>query len=473
MNPSFAPLFKREERYLVLMGGAGSGKSMFAGRKLLERMTCEPAHRFLVVRKVARTLRESCYKQLISQIGENFEAADFKIGKADMSITHKNGSEIIFAGLDDVYKLKSIYRITGIWVEEASEITEEEFNQLDIRLRGESAFYKQIILSFNPVSINHWLKARFFDSPARDAFVHCSNYKDNLFLDERAVRVLEDYRETDPYYYAVYCLGQWGVMGQTVFPQSALAKRLEEMKREKKPLRGEFAYRLSEAGLIESYEFIPFDKGPIAIYDLPRAGRGYVMGADTAGEGSDLFACQLIGEEGGEQCAVLHGKFDEDIFAAQLYCLGKFYNNALAAVEANFSTYPIMELERLKYPNQYVREKTDDFTHSVVKSYGFKTTSATRPPALAALIAAFRRNPEIIKDEATLGEMMSFVRNENGRAQASGGSHDDLVMSLAIAHFVLPERELPQIKRPERKPNFSFEKVSPGVLGVGEKIKII
>ena len=124
-----------DSRYLVLKGGGGSGKSIFAGRKVLERCVTEPGSRWLVCRKVAKTLRESCFKQLIGQLSEYYPDAGWKANRGDMLISFANGSEIIFAGLDDVEKLKSIYDITGIWVEEASEITEADFNAI-CRERG-------------------------------------------------------------------------------------------------------------------------------------------------------------------------------------------------------------------------------------------------------------------------------------------------------------------------------------------------
>ena len=138
-NETFLPLFADTHRYLVLKGGGGSGKSIFAGRKVLERAVNEPGHRFLVCRKVARTLRESCFKQLLGQLAEFYPDSGYKANKSDLTISFQNGSEIIFAGLDDVEKLKSIYNITGIWIEEASELLEGDFNQLDIRLRGKDA----------------------------------------------------------------------------------------------------------------------------------------------------------------------------------------------------------------------------------------------------------------------------------------------------------------------------------------------
>ena len=117
-----------------------------------------------------------------------------------------NGSEILFKGLDNSEKLKSVTFSTGeltdIWVEEASEIAETDFNQLTIRLRG-GRRDKQVILTFNPVSVNHWLKRRFFDVPRADTVTLRTTYRDNRFLSKEDGEVLESFRETDPYYYAV------------------------------------------------------------------------------------------------------------------------------------------------------------------------------------------------------------------------------------------------------------------------------
>ncbi len=453
-NDAFMPLYTCQSRYLVLKGGGGSGKSIFAGQKILERVTSEPGHRWLVCRKVGRTIRESCWQQLIGQIRQYYPDSGYKINRSDMSITFANGSTILFSGLDDVEKLKSIYNITGIWIEEASEVAEGDFNQLDIRLRGETRYYKQIIITFNPISIMHWLKKRFWDHKEPRATVHESTYKDNRFLDAEAIRVLEAFKDIDEYYYMVYCLGMWGITGKSVFDAKAVTERL--LQNIQPVARGMFEYNYGVPGVpdelqeeamvyspvkIADIRFVPDPQGYVKIYKQPEKGVPYVIGADTAGDGSDCFVAQVIDNRTGEQVAVLRHRTDEDLFAKQVYCLGMYYNTALIGVEANLSTYPIRELERLNYPKQYVREKIDDYTHNVVRSFGFRTDTKTRPVIIAGLIKAVRDDITIVSDTDTLEEMLTFVRNEDFRAEAEDGAHDDCVMALAIAHYIRPQQD--------------------------------
>lgn len=449
-NRSFLPLFwDTTHRYLVLKGGGGSGKSIFAGRFVLERVTSEPGTRWLVCRKVAKTLRESCFNQLIGQHydrdgNEFYPGCGMKVNKSDMTLSYANGSVIIFAGLDDVEKLKSIYDIEGIWIEEASELSAGDFNQLDIRLRGESQYIKQIVITFNPVSIHHWLKERFFDNRDERARVHESTYHDNRFLDAENIQTLEAFRDTDPYHYMVYCLGQWGVTGKSVFDNAAIQRRLEQRI---KPLRvGYFEYDYDGLKITNICWTEDATDGFIKLYRDPEEGAPYVLGGDTAGDGSDQFVGQVLDNRSGTQAAVLRRGFDEDVYARQMYCLGLHYNAALIGIETNYSTYPVKELSRLRYPKQYVREREDTFTGKLKKSFGFETTAKTRPIIISGLIQAAREcvrergSLEIVSDENTLLEMQTFVRNEAFRPEAEAGAHDDTVMALAIAHYIRPQQ---------------------------------
>jgi phage terminase large subunit len=119
-----------------------------------------------------------------------------------------------------------------------------------------------------------------------------------------------------------------------------------------------------------------------------------------------------------------------------MYCLGVYYKNALIGIEANFDSYPIMELQRLGYPKQYTREAQDTYTGKTEKRFGFKTTSLTRPTIISRLIEIVREHCGTICDKETLEELLTIVRNEKGRIEAPQGGHDDQMMSLAIAHHI-------------------------------------
>lgn len=444
-NETFMPLFFDKHRYLVLKGGGGSGKSIFAGRKVLERVTSEAGHRWLVCRKTSRSLRESCFDQLKAQALESYADSILKIPQgenSDMYLKFKNGSRILFSGLDDVEKLKSIHHITGIWIEETTQLEEGDFNQLDIRMRDETPFYQQIILTFNPVSATHWLKKRFFDRRDPDATVHESTYLDNRFLRKEARRTLEAFKETDEYYYMVYCLGQWGVTGKTVFNARAIAERLAAV--QDRPRRqGFFAFTETDNGTrLKDWAFAEEAGGPITVYREPVPGRPYVIGGDTAGDGSDWFVAQVLDNITGEQVAVLRHRYEEDTYAKQVFCLGKYYNDALVGIETNFSTYPVKLLDKMGYTRQYVREVEDEFDGKIRHSFGFKTTAVTRPVIIAELIAAMREGLHLIHDRATLEEMLTFVRNDKLRPEAEHGAHDDTIMALAIAWYIRPQQKM-------------------------------
>lgn len=446
-NKKFLPLFFCQKRYLILMGGGGSGKSIFAGRKVLERCATESGHRFLVCRKVGRTLRDSCYAQLVGQANEFYRDKIAACHRGEMRIRFKNGSEILFSGLDDVEKLKSIYDITGIWIEEASEILESDFNQLDIRLRTQCKYYKQILVSFNPINVNHWLKKRFFDRKDPDAQVCHSTYKDNRFLSPEGIRTLENFKETDEYFYDVYCLGLWGVTGRTIFNAREVQKRLSENLQPVKT--GYFTYAYDGLKISHIHWMEDKEGGYIRIYQEPEEGVSYVIGGDTAGDGSDQFVGQVIDHVTMTQRCTLRADLEEGEYARQMYCLGLYYNQALLAVEANFSTYPIKELERMGYFNQFVRMGEDSYTHKPKQSYGFKTTGVTRPLIIAGMVE-WAKNIQKVQDKDTLEEMLTFVRNEKMRAEAEQGSHDDCVMAMAIALYAAAQQSQTQTK--PRKP---------------------
>ena len=175
--------------------------------------------------------------------------------------------------------------------------------------------------------------------------------------------------------------------------------------------------------------------GYVKLYELPRPGTPYVIGGDTAGEGSDRFTAFVVDNTDGHQVAEMAFPFSELLYARQIFCLGCFYNTALIAVEVNFSTYPERKLEEWDYPNLYVRERIDTYTRKHIKAFGFRTDRQTRPVILAGLHAVMEEQAELVAGYDTLGEMLHFVYNEDRRPEAEEGEHDDLVMAAAICHY--------------------------------------
>lgn len=200
--------------------------------------------------------------------------------------------------------------------------------------------------------------------------------------------------------------------------------------------RGRFRVSYDTAGKIRDYCWEDDREGPVRILKDPESRVPYVIGGDTAGTGSDCFAGQVLDNRTGAQVAVLHHRLGERAYAEQMYCLGKFYNDALIGIETNYSTYPQMCLEELGYRNFYVRERMDTYTGDLTKAYGFNTNTATRPMIIDNLKDVFRGNPELVTDFDTLGEMLTFIYTENWRPEAEIGEHDDLVMALAIAYHI-------------------------------------
>lgn len=225
-NACYLPHLQAHQRTQIFYGGAGSGKSVFlAARAVLD---CLTGRNTLIVRKVARTLRASCFAEAQKAMTRFGLAAFFKINKTEMTITCTcNQAQLLFLGLDDVEKIKSITPISGpltdIWVEEATETAYTDIKQLEKRLRGISPHKKRLTLSFNPVSRGHWIYRSYFSGFPEEQgilltpelLILRTTYRDNRFLSPDDRLGME--QEQDPYFRQVYTLGEWGQIGGSVF----------------------------------------------------------------------------------------------------------------------------------------------------------------------------------------------------------------------------------------------------------------
>lgn len=225
--------------------------------------------------------------------------------------------------------------------------------------------------------------------------------------------------------------------GNPVFDTEKINARLLVVEK-RKPIKVGY-FKFDYDGLrIMNIKWVNDRNGYIKIYQLPNtpAITKYCIGGDTAGEGSDNFTAHVLDARTGNQVAMMIHQFDSDQYTKQMYCLGMYYKYALVGIEANFDMYPIMELQRLGYENQYVREVIDSYSGKKEKRFGFKTTPLTRPTIISNLVEIVREETDKINDEETLKELRLIIKNEKGKAEAPEGEHDDLTMGLAIAHHI-------------------------------------
>lgn len=218
-NPCFKEVDRSDKRYIVMKGSAGSGKSVDTAQNYILRLMRDKGRNLVCIRKSDITNRDSTFAELTGAIYRMFgNKAEryWQINMSPLKLTCRaNGNEIIFRGMNDDKqreKLKSITfrrgKLTDVWCEEATELTQADVEIIDDRLRGElpaGQFY-QIRMTFNPVNKNHWIKKVFFDTPDSNVLTHHSTYLMNRFIDDAYRQRMERRRLVDPEGYRIYGL---------------------------------------------------------------------------------------------------------------------------------------------------------------------------------------------------------------------------------------------------------------------------
>ncbi len=265
ISKHFQPLLDNPSRYLVLCGGAGSGKSEFCGRKLFWRHLTEGRHRFLVLRKVRNTCVESVLEVMKRILEDNEHPYDYNKTERRMTIPGPKGaSEILFDGMDDPEKIKSIKGITSMWLEEATEFALADFRQLDLRLREPGPHYQQIMLSFNPDEAQGpWIKEMFFDETAEalekygqirsQARVDVSTVEHNpiALVRERYLTQLDGLESQDETFFKIYRKGIWAAQKGRIYHWDE--QPLPPGKIDDDWYGGDFGYSIDPAGVLEIF----------------------------------------------------------------------------------------------------------------------------------------------------------------------------------------------------------------------------
>lgn len=363
-------------RIIVFYGGAGSGKSFFIAQRLVYK-ALKDKRKILVLRKVNRTTKTSTFQLLLDTLIQFGILDKCRINRTDFTITLPNGSQFLCMGLDDPEKIKSITGLTDAWLEEATEFTLDDFSQVNLRIRDPKAANQQIVLSFNPVSKANWCYLQFFsDNPDLLEFrksvkvVH-TNYQDNRFLPQEYIESLLQMKKTNPVYYKIYALGEFGSLDKLVYNNWQVMD-FDADKIKGQPMCGlDFGYTNDPTAFVYSL-MVPEEQ---RIYICQEwGGTGYLNDA-IADHIRDMgFAKSIIMADSAEQksideikrlgidrikpCAKGKGSILQGIQKVQQYEI--IVHPSCRCIKEELENY---SWKKDKNTNEYINEPVDDFNH--------------------------------------------------------------------------------------------------------------
>ena len=360
-----------ENRYEVYYGGAGSGKSVFVAQKIIYR-ACKEECKVLIIRKFATTLKDSVFDLVVSLL-KKWKLYDYcKINLSTYQIVLPNNSVLLFKGLDDSEKIKSVNGLNSIiWCEEATELTEEEFTQLDLRLREGKNL--QLIASFNPISKANWVYKKWFGPEAslENTFILKTTYKDNRFLPQEYIDSLEDKIRTNPTYYQIYALGEFCSLEKLVYNNWSLGHPTEDITKMKLLCGLDFGFVNDKTAFIVS--LVNEEEKKLYIIDsyscLGRTNKEIANAIIAKGYSKSIIICDSAEPKSIEELkreglyrvrASIKGP-DSIIFGInQLQNYNIIVNPELDEVITEFQNYA---WKKDKKTGEYINEPVDDFNH--------------------------------------------------------------------------------------------------------------
>lgn len=354
-------------RWEFWYGGSGSAKSYSITQKLIIRC-CREKIRVLVCRKYGSTLRNTCFS-LFKEILTKWKLLDYvSIRETDFNIKFPNGSEIIMMGLDEETKLLSLNNIGTVWIEEAFEVPKDIVEQLDLRMRSQNE-NQQIIMSWNPISINSWLYDFAEINPPKNSRKIFSTFKDNPFLSKEYIAAMEDMRVRNPAKARIYYYGKYGVNPEGLVIQNWRKEEFDPMELAAQGLEHRAGIDL---GWIDKSAIIDtlYDRDNKTIYIFNEF---YKSGCQLSELASAIFDMKLekckISVDAAEPRSIQY--FKNEGIRAEACAKGKdsvkaglmFLQDHLIIVHPKCKNF-IIELENFSYVKSKVTgEYTDDTTH--------------------------------------------------------------------------------------------------------------
>lgn len=189
----------------------------------------------------------------------------------------------------------------------------------------------------------------------------------------------------------------------------------------------------------DSCTFEDFNEGDLEIFKYPKFDHNFVIGADCAlGVGQDSSACVVMDSHNEVVALYRNNRIDPTQYGDLLFYLGRYYNNALLAVESNsLGIATLNRLKQMNYVNLYHQTKVANVSNEEGTRLGWRTTQATKPMIIAHLKNAIENDDVNLASPRIIQECMDYVADANGRTNAIIGSHDDTVIATAIALEVL------------------------------------
>jgi len=204
----------QDSRFVLLRGGAGSSKSHSLAQFIIKKAFTESNKTFMIFRKTYPSLRITCMPLILELLNEY--RLPFQYNKTESLITIPNGSTIRFSSVDDPHKVKSA-NLNYVWLEEATELSFDVFEQLNLRMRGVNDLPNQMWMSFNPIGRTNWIYTELIEKNHPNIVQHISTYKDNPYLSQEYIDQLERLIDQDMNYYRVYTLGEWGELENIIY----------------------------------------------------------------------------------------------------------------------------------------------------------------------------------------------------------------------------------------------------------------
>jgi hypothetical protein len=395
-------------KYAAFIGGRGSGKSEAGAIKLLRFVTQYPGSLTMVVAPTFRTLWDSTLRS----IQKVFPPQIFKLYEHKKSIMLENGAEILLRSADDPDSLRGA-NLAGAWCDEAGQMKPDAWRILVPCLRQSGGYPLTIWVTGTPRGFN-WLYQEFAvraEEKHPDYWMKVVSARKNPYLPDDFIAQLEETYKNDPEFKLQEIEGGFTVVGGRAF------------------------FDLNTLLSMKKDVLTPLEtrEGCIEIFKPPVVAKKYVAGVDPCwGETNSWAVAQILDWQTGEQVAKIRGRIPLEEMADLFTKLCREYNDAYAGAEVNSEGKHLVDkMIELDYGNR-MYHRDDDWYFKEDKR-GWLTYDKTRPVILSELDEAIRNRSVVINSENTISELMSFIRNDKGKAVPVEGAYADEIMSLAIA----------------------------------------